>query len=134
MAQVAAGEFSSAERYAIDEAIRRAETLCRYEFSVFVGAAEGEPRAFATQLHNSLVAPSRSILIMVDVAAPRRSRSSPAATSAARSTTPRWSWRVLEMRTRFAEGDLVGGLKRGIEMLAEHARAPETLHTEPGST
>ena len=68
MAQVAAGEFSSADRFAIDETIRRAEQLCRYEFSVFVGAAEGDPRSFATQLHNSLVAPTRSILIMVDVA------------------------------------------------------------------
>ena len=36
---------------------------------VFVGRAEAEPRAFATQLHDSLVAPARSILIMVDPAA-----------------------------------------------------------------
>ena len=34
------------------------------------------------------------------------------------------------MRSAFAEGDLVGGLKRGISMLAEHARAPQTLHAE----
>ena len=27
-----------------------------------------------------------------------------------------------------ASGDLVGGLRRGIQMLAEHARAPQTLH------
>lgn len=129
MAQVAAGEFSSAERYAIDEAIRRAEQLCRYEFSVFVGAAEGDSRAFATQLHNSLVAPARSILIMVDVAGRaleivtggyvRRTLSDAEVELA-----------MLEMRTRFAEGELVGGLKRGIEMLADHARAPQTLHTE----
>ena len=30
----------------------------------------------------------------------------------------------------FAEGDLVGGLRRGIQMLAEHARAPQTLHAQ----
>ena len=35
---------------------------------------------------------------------------------------------VLQMKSAFAEGDLVGGLKRGISMLAEHARAPHTLH------
>ena len=129
MAQVAAGEFSSADRFAIDETIRRAEQLCRYEFSVFVGAAEGDPRSFATQLHNSLVAPTRSILIMVDVAGRaleivtggyvRRTLSDAEVELA-----------ILEMRSRFAQGDLVGGLKRGIEMLAEHARAPQTLHTE----
>lgn len=130
MAQVAAGEFSSADRFAIDETIRRAEQLCRYEFSVFVGTAEGDPRSFATQLHNSLVAPTRSILIMVDVAGRaleivtggyvRRTLSDAEVELA-----------ILEMRSRFAQGDLVGGLKRGIEMLAEHARAPETLHGGP---
>ena len=130
MAQVAAGEFSSAERYALDEAIRRAETLCRYEFSVFVGAAEGEPRPFATQLHNSLVAPSRSILIMVDV--PGRALEVVTGGYVRRTLNDaEVELAILEMRTRFAEGDLVGGLKRGIEMLAEHARAPQTLHTEP---
>jgi hypothetical protein len=34
------------------------------------------------------------------------------------------------METAFGAGDLVGGLKRGISMLAQHARAPQTLHAE----
>ena len=64
---MAAGDpFSATERAALDAAIRKAEQLSRAEFSVFVGKAEGEPRAFATRLHNSLVAPARSVLIMVD--------------------------------------------------------------------
>ena len=129
MAQVAAGEFSSAERYAIDEAIRKAEQLCRYEFSVFVGAAEGDPRSFATQLHNSLVAPARSILIMLDL----RGRALEVVTGGYVRRTlndAEVELAVLEMRSRFAQEDLVGGLKRGIEMLADHARAPQTLHTE----
>jgi len=62
--QVAVGEFNSAERFQIDEAIRGAEQTSRFEFSVFVGRSGADPRAFATQLHNSLVAPSRSILVM----------------------------------------------------------------------
>ena len=63
------GEFNAAERFQIDEAIRKAELVSRVEFSVFVGRVDGEPRAFATQLHNRLVAPPRSILIMLDPAA-----------------------------------------------------------------
>jgi hypothetical protein len=128
VAQVAAGEFSSAERFAIDEAIRRAEQLSRCEFSVFVGRADGDPRTFATQLHNSLVAPARSIMIMVDPAA----RALEIVTGGYVRRTLRDAevdLAALEMRTRFAEGDLVGGLKRGIEMLADHARAPQTLHS-----
>lgn len=128
MAQVPGGElFSSTERFTLDDTIRKAEQLCRVEFSVFVGAAEGEPRAFATSLHNSLVAPARSILIMVDPIARaleivtggyvRRTLSDAEVELA-----------VLQMQSAFAAGDLVGGLKRGIMMLAEHARGPQTLH------
>jgi len=127
---VAGGDsFSAADRFALDETIRRAEQLCRYEFSVFVGPAEGEPRPFATQLHNSLVAPARSILILVDP----RARALEVVTGGYVRRTLRDAeveLAVLEMRTRFAEGDLVGGLKRGIAMLAEHARPPQTLHAE----
>jgi uncharacterized membrane protein YgcG len=35
---------------------------------------------------------------------------------------------VLEMRTEFASGDLVRGLRRGISMLAMQSRTPRTLH------
>jgi uncharacterized membrane protein YgcG len=125
--QVPAGEFSSAERRALDETIRKSEQLCRLEFSVFVGNVEGDPRDFATSLHNSLVAPARSILIMVDPTArlleivtggyARRNLSDAEVELVA-----------LQMQSTFAEGDLVGGLRRGITMLAEHARAPQTLH------
>ena len=58
--------FSANDRVALDETIRKAEQLSRVEFSVFVGHAEGEPRAFAVSLHGSLVAPARSILVLVD--------------------------------------------------------------------
>ena len=37
---------------------------------------------------------------------------------------------ILEMQSAFAAGDRVGGLKRGVTMLAQHARAPQTLHAE----
>ena len=125
---MAAGDpFSSAERFSLDEAIRRAEQLCRAEISVFVGTSGSEPRRFATSLHNSLVAPARSILIMVDPAARalevvtggyvRRTLSDPEVELA-----------IVAMQTDFATGDLVGGLKRGITYLSEHARPAETLH------
>lgn len=125
---MAAGDpFSSAERFALDETIRKAEQLCRAEISVFVGTSGSEPRAFATSLHNSLVAPARSILILVDPTARalevvtggyvRRTLSDSEVELA-----------ILAMQTDFATGDLVGGLRRGISFLAEHARPPEMLH------
>jgi uncharacterized membrane protein YgcG len=126
---VVSGEFTASQRAALDQTIRAAEQASRFEFSVFVGAAEGDPRAFAERLHASLAAPDRSVLIMVDPVARllevvtgrevRRVLSDHEVALA-----------VLEMRTEFATGDLVRGLRRGISMLAMQSRAPRTLHAD----
>lgn len=122
-------KLKASERTTIDETIRKAEHMSRVEFSVFVGQADGEPRAFATQLHNSLIAPSRSIMIMVD---PAQRALEIVTGGLVRRTLPdrEVELAVAAMQSSFAAGDLVGGLRRGIQQLAEHARAPQTLHTE----
>jgi uncharacterized membrane protein YgcG len=125
---VASGDgFSADQRFEIDRAIRAAETVCRYEFSVYVGTADVEVRPFAERLHAALVAPARSVLIMVDPAARlleivtgsvvRRDLSDEAVRLAA-----------VAMESAFSEGDLVGGIKRGLAQLADAARKPATLH------
>lgn len=127
---MAAGNpFTAADRVGLEATIRQAEQVSRVEFSVFVGHADGEPHAFATSLHNALVAPARSILIMVDPTA-----------RVLEIVTGGWVRRTLRdqqaelaaftMQSAFADGDLVGGLRRGIQMLAEQARAPHTLHAD----
>jgi hypothetical protein len=119
--------FNADERYLVDRAIRSAEQACRFEFSVFVGAADGDPAAFAHRLHSALVVPARSVLIMVDPGARRievvtgsevRRHLSDRAVELA----------VLQMGSAFEADDLVGGLTRGVSMLAEHARPQNTLH------
>lgn len=125
---MAGGEgFTAEQRHDIDRAIRAAETVSRYEFSVFVGASEGEPHAFAHRLHAALVAPDRSVLVMVDPDA----RSVEVVTGGAvRRDLPDESVRlaIATMQSTFAAGDLAGGIKRGVAMLADAARQPETLH------
>ncbi len=127
-AQVATGEaFSASARAEIDKAIRQAETMCRYEFSVFVGASEGETRPFAERLHAALVAPARSVLVMVDPAA----RIVEVVTGAeARRVLDDAEVKLatLSMQSAFAAGDLVGGIKAGLIQLADHARRPQLLH------
>ena len=126
---MAAGEFSSAERHEIDRCIRAAEQASRYEFSVYVGRAEGEPADFARRLHASLVAPPRSILILVDPVA--RVIEVVTGVEVRRNLTDREVELIaLQMQASFADGHLVDGLRRGIQLLAEHARAPHTLHAE----
>lgn len=119
--------FSANDRFALDETIRKAERLSRAEFSVFVGHAEADARAYARSLHASLVAPARSILILVDPDA----RALEVVTGSEVRRTLRdqqVELAVAQMQSLFGAGDLVGGLRRGIQMLAEHARAPQTLH------
>jgi uncharacterized membrane protein YgcG len=118
---VPAGDrLTTGQRYAVEESIRKAEQQSRAEFSVYVGPVDGDDtHAFATQLHNTLVAPARSIMVVVD---PDR--------HVLEIVTGGWVRRTLSdaeaalaaetMRSSFAEGDLVGGLRAGIAMLADH--------------
>jgi uncharacterized membrane protein YgcG len=122
-----AREFSSSQRVAIDQAIRAAEQVSRFEFSVFVGTVEGEPRRFAERLHAALSTPERSVLIMVDPVA-RYLEVVTGAEVRRLLSDHEVGLAVLEMRSEFAVGDLVRGLRRGISMLAMQARAPRTLH------
>lgn len=118
---MAAGDlFTDEDRRTIDGAIREAEQRCRFEFSVYVGPAEGDSRDFATSLHNSLVAPSRSIMIMVDPGA-----------RVVEVVTGGFVRRTLEdgeveravrqMEQAFGAGDFVGGLTSAISTLAVDA-------------
>lgn len=127
---MSAGEgFTSAERAEIDKAIRDAETMCRYEFSVYVGASEGETRPFAERLHASLVAPDRSVLVMVDPAA-RILEIVTGAKARRDLDDAEVKLAAISMQSAFAAGDLVGGIKQGVLQLAEHARRPRLLHAD----
>lgn len=121
--------LTSAQRLQIDKAIRDAETSSRHEFSVFVGRAEGDPRAYAQRLHASLVNPDRSVLILVDPA--QRVIEILTGSQVRRSLTDEEvGLAVAEMESLFQHDDLVAGIVRGICLLASHAEGPRTLHGE----
>lgn len=121
------GGFSSAQRHEIDRAIRAAETACRYEFSVYVGLVEGDARAYAGRLHASLVAPDRSILILVDPGG-RQLEVVTGSVVHRELSDDAVRLAVARMQSAFQAGDLVGGIKHGVAQLAESARKPRTLH------
>lgn len=128
MAPVARGELTSGQRAHLDRVIRAAEQASRVEFSVFRGVSEGDPRSFAEALHASLSAPDRSVLVMVDPLA-RVVEVVTGAVVRRTLTDVEARLAVVAMQTAFAEGDELGGLERGINLLAEHARAPQGNHT-----
>ena len=119
--------FNASQRASIDKAIRDAETTCRYEFSVFVGRSEGEPRAYATRLLGSLVKPDCSVQILVDPVG--RALEVVTGSEVRRSLTDdEVNLVVAQMRSELGEGRLVDALVRGINQLASYARKPPALH------
>jgi uncharacterized membrane protein YgcG len=119
---VAVGSLTSAEQASLDATIRAAEQQCRAEISVYVGPVKGDdPRRFATSLHNTLVLPERSILVMVDPTL-HAVEIVTGGDVRRKLTDAEAELAVAEMARSFADGDLAGGLKRGIRLLAEHAR------------
>ncbi len=119
----AGDSFTREQRLRIAEAIRKAELRSRMEITAYVGSAEGtDPRAFATQLHNTLAAPTRSLVIMVD---PTQRALEIVTGGWVRERLPdeQVQLTALEMQLAFSEGDLVGGLVRGIGALADRATA-----------
>ena len=119
--------FSAAQRQQIDRAIRAAEAESRYEFSVYVGPADEDTRAFAERLHAALAAPTRSVLLMVDPVARvievvtgervRRDLGDNEVRLA-----------LADMQTELDQEDLAEGIVRGVNRLAAYARGPRTLH------
>lgn len=129
MAPVPTGKgFTPAERQEIDKAIRDAELICRFEFSLYVGPTDRDAREYGKLLHATLVAPRKSVMIVVDPAA--RTLGIVTGADARRELTDQEVELVVaQMQAAFAGGDLVGGIKNGVLMMAEHARKPDTLHS-----
>ncbi|QYJ04329.1 DUF5130 domain-containing protein [Nocardioides panacisoli] len=119
---MASSDFlTTAERTELDKTIRAAERACRAEISVFLGDVDGDPRDFATSLHNTLFTPTRSVLIMVDPS--RRCVEVVTGGYVRRTLTDDEVARaVTEMTSAFAAGDLAGGLSRGVQALGEYAK------------
>ncbi len=119
--------FTPTQKAAIDRAIRDAETTCRFEFSVYVGRAAGEPRAYATRLLASLVKPDCSVQILLDPVG--KALEVVTGSEVRRSLADdEVNLVVAEMRAELTEGHLVEALVRGINQLAAYARKPPALH------
>ena len=112
----------------LEKAVHNAEAFSGLIFSVFVGVAEENARAYAERLHGALEDPARSVLVLCD---PEFHALEIVTGSEAR----RWlsdeqcGLAAATMQTSFVVGDIVGGLATGIQQLGEAARHPRTLHT-----
>lgn len=126
---LAGDAFSPRQREEIVRAIQGAGRQSGLNYSVYVGPAEGQPRPYARRLHAELGADAPdSVLVFVDPAA----RNLEIVTG---SRARRWlddracALAAMSMTSGFAAGNLAGGISHGLQVLAEHARHPQSLHT-----
>ena len=119
--------LSFAELERVKRAVRNAETSSGLTFSVFVGAAEDDPRGYAERLHAALDDPARSVLVLCDPVV--RALEIVTGSEARRSLDDlECGLAAASMESSFAGGDIVGGVVLGVQQLGEAARAPRTLH------
>ncbi|MGB2839030.1 MAG: DUF5130 family protein [Actinomycetes bacterium] len=122
--------FSAGQVDAIERALAHAHAESDLEYSVFVGAPDGDLREQGRRLLGALGGDAdRSVIVVVDPA--HRRLEILTGTVAARHLDDRaTALGAMSMTSSFAAGDLAGGIVAGLHTLSEHARHPRTLHAD----
>ena len=121
--------FSGGQVASIERAIEHARAESDLQYSVFVGAPEGDLREQGRRLLAALgSAGDRSVVVLIDPAQ-RRLEILTGATAARYLDDRATALGAMSMTSSFAAGDLAGGIVAGLHTLSEHARHPRTLHT-----
>jgi uncharacterized membrane protein YgcG len=127
---VPAGEaFSAGQVQSIERALDQAHSESGLDYSVFVGAPEGELREQGRKLLGALgEGADRAVVVVVDPAQ-RRLEILTGATAARYLDDRATALGAMSMTSSFTAGDLAGGIVAGLHTLSEHARHPRTLHS-----
>lgn len=126
-----AGEaFSERQQDDVVRAIRLARQQSELPVSVYVGALDGDSRDSALRLHAALGPDAgQTVLVAVDPGA-RRVEVVTGSEVRRRLDDRAAALAAMTMTSAFQAGDLSGGIASGVLALAEHARAPRSLHTD----
>ena len=125
----AGDSFTPDQHRQIEKARARAAAEAGLDFHVYVGPTGDDPREGARMLHRRLPDSPRAVLVAVD---PRAHALEIVTGAQARRILddPTCGLVALAMQGAFAAGDLAGGIVRGLNQLGDHARQPDTLHTD----
>jgi hypothetical protein len=130
VALVPAGDaFTGRQREEIVRAIDTAREGSGLAYSVFVGGLDRDSREAARRLHSALDNSADAVLVAVDPDG-RRLEIVTGARSHRLLDDRACALAAASMTSSFAAGDLAGGIARGVLMLGEHARHPQTLHLD----
>jgi hypothetical protein len=124
----AVSPLSDAQRADLRKVVQRARASAGYGFSVYVGPLP-EGRVSAIAQHLSLPDAGSAVLVAVDPSG----KVIEIVTGVNAYTTlddRACEFAALAMKSCFLNDDLVGGIREGINLLADHARSPRVLHLD----
>lgn len=120
--------LSGAQRQTLSGVVQRARSISGYCFGIYVGPLPAG-RETAIAQHAVLPGPTLAVLVAVDPSA--RTIEIVTGKAVAIDLDDRaCELATLAMKSCFVADDLVGGLRDGVTLLAEHARAPKVLHLD----
>lgn len=122
------GPITDAQRRDLLTIVEKARTISGFAFAVYVGPLPAG-RVSAREQHAALRDPAGTVLVAVSPSE-RLLEIVTGVNVAVDLSDAACRLAALSMTASFAVGDLVGGLREGVVMLAEHARHPRVLHLD----
>lgn len=123
-----AGHVTDVQVDDLRHVVEKARTISGFAFAVYLGPlAEG--RSSAVQQHGALPDPASSVLVAL-CPVRRVLEIVSGANVAVDLSNEACDLAAASMVSSFVAGDLVGGLRRGVIQLAEHARHPRVVHLD----
>lgn len=120
--------ISQAQRADLDRVVGLARSISGYCFGVYLGPLN-DGRPGAVEQHATLPDPESAVLVAVDPA--QRTIEIVTGRAVARNLDDRaCELAVLTMTSCFQADDIVGGVREGVLLLAQHARHPRVLHLD----
>jgi len=127
---VPAGDgITASQRQAIEEIVTSAGRQCGLIFKVYVGQLSAGRSSAESMLHGSSADADSTVLTAIDPT----SRALEIVTGAHAATAiddRTCALAALAMTSSFQAGELVGGIRNGINLMAQHAQLPERRHTK----
>jgi hypothetical protein len=120
--------ISAAQRADLERVVEHARTISGYGFGVYVGPLPSG-RESAVEQHSGLDDPASAVLVAVDPSS-RRIEIVTGTNVAVNLDDRSCELAMLSMKSCLQADDLVGGVREGVIMLAEHARHPRVLHLD----
>ncbi len=125
-----ASALSNGQRADLRAIVSKAREISGYGFAVYLGPLEAG-RETAIEQHAALDSPESAVLVAVDPAA-RAIEIVTGSSVAVNLDNRSCELAVLSMKSCFQADDMVGGVREGVTLLAEHARHPRVMHlSEP---